>query len=155
MTDSIAAALARIEAKQEGFDERLVELRADAREARDVARSLSATLAEHDVPGQLSEIRLGLKVIEKDFRTDLGNTYTQLKRDIAETEERLRHGMADHDAKDDRMFREVVARVDKLESVKDQTDGAKGLMGFLTRIAPLLLSLGSGFLAALALKVAN
>lgn len=138
---SIAAALARIEARQEGFDERLSEVREDAREARDVAKGLAATIAEHNMPTQLAEIRVALKGMEKDFRSDINNVHDRLKTVLAE-----------HDAKDEKRFSEAFTRLDALERVKDQQDGVKGFAGFIVKHGQLLLTIGVGFLAALGLK---
>lgn len=111
------------------------------------------------MPAQLESLRAEVTSVDTQRRQDLNNSY-----------ERLLTKIADHDKADGERFEAIgklrtddlrraeehreadLRRVDALERIRDQNEGARGLAGFVAKHAPLLLSVAAAFMAAVGLK---
>lgn len=106
----------------------------DAREARDVARDNLAQTQAQDLPAKVAELRGHIEALDTARRADLLNAIEKLTRES-------RTGHDEHEK-----------RLKALEAFQSRFDGATGLMGWVSKYAPWLLSAALGVLAMLGLR---
>jgi chromosome segregation ATPase len=128
------AALREIIARLQGVEERMAETRADAREARDAALRLTERVGAQDTPAKLAELRGDLEKGFQAARADLVNAVDKLTREV-------RSDFANHDD-----------RIKSLEDFRQRIEGAGGLVGWLGKNAPWLLTITFAGMAALGFK---
>lgn len=121
---------ASVGAKLSGLSDRVTEVGKDAREARDGLNRIEATLLEQNVAERLAELRAEFKASYVELRADGINSYSRLRADVTAARKEI----------DDRQA-VAESRIDALEKYRDQTDGARSLMGWLAKNAPWLLAL--------------
>lgn len=123
---SNAAVMAEVEALR-----RWVEAVAtDTREARDTALRIEATLQVYDIPAKIEAVRGHVDTIEQGLRADIVNSIGKVRGEIAD----------------------LAARVGALEVAKARDDGAKGLMAWLIKHAPWLVTVLGALGVGAALK---
>lgn len=112
----------------------MAETRADAREARDAALRLTERVGAQDTPAKLAELRGDLEKGFQAARADLVNAVDKLTREV-------RSDFANHDD-----------RIKSLEDFRQRIEGAGGLVGWLGKNAPWLLTITFAGMAALGFK---
>lgn len=118
----LLAGHAGLAAEVKGLSGRVDGVDKAAREARDAARDSAAATRAQDIPAEMEKLRGQVAMIASDGRSDLVNAVTKV------TEE-MRKGLSDHDG-----------RIKRLEDARSRFDGATGLLGWLSRNAPWLLT---------------
>lgn len=118
----------------EGQDRRLTETREDAREARDAATKLTERLTSQDVPTKLAEMRGQMDAGFSASRADLQNVSDKITREFRE-----KH--AGHEV-----------RIEALEAFRQRLEGASGLLGWLGKNTPWLITVIMAVAAAVGLK---
>lgn len=121
-------------ARLQGMDDRISETRTDAREARDAVLRLTERVGAQDTPAKLAELRGEMEKGFQGARVDLVNAVDKLTREV-------RHDLASHDV-----------RIKALEDFKSRIDGAGGVIGWIGKNAPWLLSVFFAGLAVLGFK---
>lgn len=121
-------------ARLQGVDDRIAETRADAREARDAVLRLTERVGAQDTPTKLAELKGEMEKGFQGARADLVNAMDKLTREV-------RHDLASHDA-----------RIKALEDFKSRIDGAGGVIGWIGKNAPWLLSVLFAGLAVVGFK---
>lgn len=121
-----AAILARLDA----IDRGLIQVAADAREARDTARETKTQLDAQALPARIAELHGEMTKGFADARSDLVNSNAHLRTEL--------------DAHD--------KRIASLEEWRAEGKGARGVLAWLTKHAPWLLSIILAGAAAVGLK---
>jgi len=116
-------------AELKALNNRVDGVQSDARESRDAARDILAQTRAQDLPAKVAELRGHLDASSTAIRSDLVNAINKVT-----TEVRAKHD--EHEVR----FEVNEDRLDKLESFRDRLDGARGLVGWLAKNAPWLLT---------------
>lgn len=113
-TPSLAAVAAEVESLRRW----MADVARDTREGRDAALSIKATIEAHNLPAQIAALRGDLEKTEQGLRADIVNASAHVRNEISALDARLK----------------------AVEAKQARTDGATGLMGWIIRYAPWLLS---------------
>jgi hypothetical protein len=125
-TPSNVEVMAKLEALTSRFDD----VAKDAREGRDLARSIKDTLAAQDMPARLEALRGEMNSGFQGARADLVNAQGHIRQEIA-----------DHDK-----------RIAALEQYRQRADGASGTVAWLMKHAPWLVAIAMSVAATVGLK---
>jgi hypothetical protein len=117
-----------------GIDNRVSEIREDAREARDAATRLTERFGAQDLPTKMAELRADLEKWVAASRSDLVNAMDKVTRETRAASE-------DHER-----------RIADLERFKNRLEGASGVFGWMSKNAPWLIAILMAGLAAIGLK---
>jgi outer membrane murein-binding lipoprotein Lpp len=104
-------------------------VKADAREARDAARESAAATKAQDLPAKIAELKGQVEKMAEGNRADLVNAISRVTAEV-------REGKADHGARLDAHD----IRLDKLEAGHNRFKGATGLIGWISRNMPWLMT---------------
>lgn len=126
---------AKLDEKVSGLAGAVEAVKADAREARDAARDSAAATKAQDIPAALEKLRGQVERSATDSRADLVNS-------ISRVTSEMREGLSGHET-----------RLQKLEAARSRFAGATGLLGWLSRHAPWLVTAGLALAAIFGLKV--
>jgi hypothetical protein len=132
--DQSDAGYREIIARLQGMDDRITETRADAREARDAVVRLTERVGAQDTPTKLAELRGDMEKGFQAARSDLVNAANKITSEV-------RGELEKHDA-----------RIKSLEDFRQRIEGASGLIGWLGKNAPWLLSVFFAGVAVLGFK---
>lgn len=126
-------------ARIEGLSGRIDETREDAREARDAATKLTERVGAQDIPAKLAELKGQVEKGFADARSDLVNSSDKITRE-------MRTGHEDHGKRisaleqfrDGVDFKGHATRIEALEAVRNRTDGANGVLKWMSANMPWL-----------------
>jgi hypothetical protein len=100
---------------------------ADAREGRDLARSIKDTLTAQDMPARLEALRGEMNAGFQGARADLVNAQAHIRSELSDHEKRIK----------------------ALEDLRTKADGVTGLMGWIAKHAPWLFAGIAAFVGGL------
>lgn len=118
----ILALIKGVDGRLQAGDERMREISTDAREARDAANRLTERFNTQDVPARISEVKALVERLDSERRSDLVNSASKITTE-------MREGHDDHEG-----------RIKELEDARHRMAGATGLIGWIGRNAPWLLT---------------
>lgn len=116
---NLAVSVEGLRSTVEGHSTRLDETRQDAREARDATTKLTERLTTQDMPAEIAKLRAAMDAGFIAARSDLTVASSHTNTAISD----------------------LSKRVDELENWRERLNGASGLVGWLSRNAPWLVTL--------------
>lgn len=124
-------------AELKGLSEGLGEVRADAREARDLGNRVAAKLEEQDIVARMTELKSELGGRIDGLRQDVVAANTLLRKEIA----------AEAEARE-----KLEKRVASLETSRTQVVGVATFFAWLAKVAPWLFAGIAAFVAGMGWK---
>lgn len=140
--------LGEILARMTAVESRQQEQGRDVREARDLAKGIAAIMGEQQIGEQIERLRSDIKSNAGELRSDMVNAASRLETKLGDRIDANRDALGEES--DER--RKLEERVKKLEKAGDQMDGARSLVNWLLKYAPILLSAGAFIASVFGLK---
>ncbi len=115
--------------KVAGMAAGMEDIKNNAREARDAARDIAAATKAQDIPAKIAELRGFVEKTNAELRSDMVNSNTRITSELR--------------TDFDKCEKDVIAldtRVEALEAVHNRALGMTGVIGWLSRYAPWLIS---------------
>ena len=137
----ILALIRGLETQIDGVGDRVDEVRADAREARDAATRMTERLGAQDLPAKMAELAGHVEQGFAGQRSDLVNAIDRTNRKIEDVKNEWQGKHAG-----------LEGRVKTLEDMKSKIEGAGGALGWLGKNMPWLISLAAVVAAAVGFK---